>query len=462
MNLCLRDVRENEVFTDNNEYSRLMRSAYLYQLINVGITLLMIPMLLRYLDVNGYVVWSLFATFGGITLQMENAIQNVSAREIAKRFHLQSRDMMPNVVAKLRKVYLILSAIVLGPLLVVGLLYMNFVAHKSIAGNWSFEWIVFAAAYAINYYFGVNNSILLGMNRIGVYSNINSITRSLNFVLTFGFLKLGLSVMGICMSFMSSVMVGCALIYRAAKMTLAEFGVSYADKANVIDHDDDIHRTKKIGYYTIYTFAAFVFYKGMLLVAAAIFPNTIVSGYGLTLQAYTLLTTLALVPTQVWLGRLVAAITSGKKNDIVKELAITIWVVNIIFIMGIGGLVIFGEMLLILIGSKVSLLEPLNVIIIGVAFLVEINIFVLANFLIIKNSYGFVRIYVAVGAGGSAVGILVALVMWESVTPLIVAPLVVQAVLSLPIVFKSVCQSIQYSRRQLLGDIFLRAWRRAR
>ena len=37
-------------------------SALLYQTINMLVVILMLPLLLRYLDVNGFILWSIFAT----------------------------------------------------------------------------------------------------------------------------------------------------------------------------------------------------------------------------------------------------------------------------------------------------------------------------------------------------------------------------------------------------------------
>ena len=108
-----------------------MRSAYLYQTINLLLTILMIPILLHYLDVNGFILWSIFTTLGGVTLQLESAIQVVSVREIAREYHSGCINGLQDAVKKAKKAYRILSLVVLVPFLMAGFFYLNFVSGSA-------------------------------------------------------------------------------------------------------------------------------------------------------------------------------------------------------------------------------------------------------------------------------------------------------------------------------------------
>jgi hypothetical protein len=418
-----------------------MRAAYLYQAINLLIVILMVPLLLRYLDINEYVLWSIFTTFGGITLQFENAIQMVSVREIAREYHSGNASTLQAAIQKAKSAYTTLSASVLVFVLTFGFLYLHYVAREKLGDQGSSEWLIFISAYVINYYFGINNSILLGMARISRFNIIISQTRIINFLCTYFLLKAGFSIMGICLSFIFSVLVSCAIINRAAKKSLNRYLASpeaifqsdakfeYSDSSNIIKH-------------TFYMLASFALYKGGFLVATKIFPADVIASYGLALQANTMLSALALVPVQVWLRNLVSAIASGNREQMFHELALTIIIANTIFVAGSVMVAIFGNMLLLLIGTKVALPNNTMLFLIGLAFLVELNIFLFINFLVTAGNYKFVRIYLSSSVIGVVSVIFLTWLSNSSLATLIVFPLCFQLFLCLPMIIRMICKEL--------------------
>ena len=251
-----------------------MRAANLNQAINLLVAILMVPMLLRYLGLGEYILWAIFTTFGGITLQIESSIQILSVREIAKQHHANDGAGVQRAVRRARKAYAMLAAGVLVPFLIAGFLYLTYPASGKVGSHWGLEWIVFTVAYAINYFFGANNSILLALGRVDIFNYVNSLTRSMNFVGSLLLLRAGLSVMGVCISFAVSVVVGCSLIAIAARKSLretarADAGVDsgYSQPGGVAAAD--------LARYTLFTFFSFALYKGGVLVAASLFPKNV-------------------------------------------------------------------------------------------------------------------------------------------------------------------------------------------
>ncbi len=430
-----------------------MHSAYLYQIINLSVAILLVPLLLRYLDVSGFVLWSIFTTFGGITLQLENAIQMVSVREIAREYHSGNVVSLQAAIRKARAAYTILSAFVLVPFLVLGLLYLNYVASEKLGHHGSIEWLIFVSAYALNYYFGTKSAILLGMARVARYNNVNSLTRIINFIGTYLLLGMGLSVMGVSLSFAFSVMITCILMSYSARKTLENYSASKEIPIRPdakFEHANSSNTLK----YTFYMLASFILYKGGLLIATMIFPADVVGAYGLTLQAYTMLSTLAIVvPFQVWLHRLVSAVTTGSQENTLRELAVGMLIANTIFVAGAVLLALFGNMLLVLIDSEVMLPDEMNLFLIGLAFLVEMNIFLLVNFLIIANNYEFVRVYVIISLFGVASAIILTWLTRSSIATLIVVPLGLQALLCLPLIFRITCRELAITPMIFVGQL---------
>ncbi len=429
-----------------------MPAAYLNQVINVAVAILMVPLLLRYLDVSEFVLWSIFTTFGAITLQFESAIQSVAVREIAREHHSGNAVTLRAAIFKAKRAYTALSACVIAPFLAVGILYLSYVGSTRLEMQGSVEWILFICTYALNYYFGANNSILLGMARITGYSNINSLTRVLNFVCTYLLLKAGLSVLGICLSFASSVLIGCILMSHAARQTLKNHYVSRETQVR-LDREFNDADSSNIVKHTLYSLLSFAVYKSGLLIATTIFQKDIVASYSLALQAYTILSALALVPLQVWLPKLVNAITLGNRQKMLYELAVSILAADIVFIAGAVLFVLFGNMLLALVGSRVILADNMNLVLLCVAFLVELNIVLLVHFLATIGNYKFVEIYVATSLSG--IGLVIFLI-WASkisLVALIAVPLGFQALLCLPLIFRITCFELGITPMMFLGQL---------
>ena len=123
-------------FSGSNKVCRpAMRAAYLNQSINLLIVILMVPLLLKYLDLSEYILWGIFTTFGGITLQIENSIQILSVREISREYHTGNSEAVRHVVRRAKKAYSLLAAGVAGPFLVTVFLYLSYVAGEKVSAT---------------------------------------------------------------------------------------------------------------------------------------------------------------------------------------------------------------------------------------------------------------------------------------------------------------------------------------
>lgn len=425
-----------------------MRAAYLNQAINLLVAMLMVPMLLRYLGVGEYILWAIFTTFGGFTLQIESSIQILSVREIAKQYHSNDAVGVRRAVRRARKAYAMLAGGVIGPFLISGFLYLAYQASNKVGNHWVLEWSLFSAAYAINYFFGANNSILLALAKVDVYNYVNSFTRALNFAGSLLLLRAGLSVLGICISFAVSVAVGCALIAVAARRALhdavaAGDGVFASDAADGGAIQAGGVAAADLARYTAFTFFSFALYKGGVLVAVSMFPKSEVGAYSLTLQALTMLSALALVPIQIWLARFVKAIVAGRRNEVIRELAHTFLYANLVFIGGTIGLALFGNVLLRSIGARVMLPGAVDLLIVAAAFLVEINLFILVNLLVTKRRFEFVKLYVACVSVGLSLALCTVWLSHDLIFSLVIVPATVQTLVCAPLLIKRACAELE-------------------
>jgi len=427
-------------------------SAYFNQFVNLMVTVLLVPVLLHHLDIADFVIWAIFTTFGGISQQIESAVQIVTVRDIARERHPTQSSSLVAAVGRARQAYLLLALGAILVMLPIGSIYLHYVASDSLDRAYSLEWNLFVLSYAVNYYYGINNSVLLGCGQVATFNNINSLSRLVNLSLTFLLLTLGYSVLGLCASFAGSVLLGCVLNAWAARRALAEQGAQ-TGPATVAFAEESRSLLLNIARYTPYTLASFLVFRGSVLVGAALFTSEVMGEYSLTLQTCAMLSLLAAVPVQVWLGRLVKAMSAGTTSDVAREARRTMFAANGVYAVAFLGVAIAGNSMLALIGSNISLLTGVPFLLVGLAFYIELNIFLLVAFLVTAKNYRFVTPYVGAVAAGIAMATLTACFTRELVASMIVLPLVIQSAVALPIVFRMFCSQLGMSRSGFLAEI---------
>jgi hypothetical protein len=405
-----------------------MYSAFFFQIVNAFITLLMLPLFLHYLNVQEYVIWSLFATFGGMLLQIEAAIQAVSIREISKAFNRSNKVTLKDAIARSNSAYKGLAFTTLIPCMILGIIYLNYFFHNPPDFKIYLAWIVFISAYSLNFYCGINNSILISVGKISALSNINSFTRVSNFLLNTITLKLGYSIIGISTSFLMSVILGVSLVLKKKSLLMNRFNFDQF-KGKVLKFHQGAFKK-----YASYSLVSFLLYRCSLFIAASKLPDNEVAGFGLSLQLITFLLVLSFVPIQVWLNDLVIAINSKNKEKILREIVKTFFYANSIYIVGSIIIFLFGKEILQFFNSNVSFLNTSIMSALFVAFFVELNIALFASYLTTEEHYSYVNIYLATSFFSLSIISIYIYTYNIQLNMLIFVPLFFQSIVCLPLI----------------------------
>lgn len=408
-----------------------MRAAYAFQVVNIFVSILAVPLLLRYLSVSEYVLWSLFTTLGSVTLQLQNGIQPVAVRGLARHFHEENGRALLDTLAVAHNNYLKLVGLVCGPLLILGYFYLNHLALGRSSSQINIAWTLFVAAYGVNYFFASNSAILLGMASIVEYNAINTFTRLLYIVSMFTFLALNFGLLGICAAFATSVVAGVALTVVFAHRRLDQFLISTSARAQ-----GDLSAKPPEGKtwtYVGYSILSYLLYNGMLLIAALLFPSRLVASYGLSLQTVSLISAFAQVPLQVWLNSVVRAISNGDGFEIRRQLLRSLVLGNSIMLAGVVLLLCFGNLLVALLASKLHFVSWLELSALFFAFLIEFNILVLASFLVCYHNFKFVRYYLRSAVPSMLAAGISAWLTHELLLSLVLVPMTIQAIFCLPV-----------------------------
>lgn len=408
-----------------------MRAAYLFHLVNLLVSVAMVPVLLGGLSVADYAIWLAFLTIGNATIQIQNAVQSVVVKDISRAYHGTSVPHFRNARRRTRRAYLGLVALVLGPVMAGGFVYLDAIGASSDVAPTGVAWVIFILAFASVYLCGPYNALLIGTGHVGRQNNINTLTRLIQLAGVMAALAAGYGILGLSVAFAVATMSGSALSALAARGVGGPIGEAAAERSGRAPP-----RSSILGY-ICFAAAAYGLYNGMYLVVAAHVSRDTAASYGLSIQIATLLLAVATAPFNVWLARLTRAVARGDGEAAAAEVARTFLVVNLVFATGFAGLMVLGAPLLELIGADMRLPSHRHLALVGVAFMIEANILVLVNYLMVRGDFGFVRPYVAGAVVGTALGVLTA--RWTGyVYAFIALPALVQGCVALPLLSRRV------------------------
>jgi len=401
-----------------------MWGAYLFQLTNLVAAMLIVPVLLLRLGADEYALWLLFASIMGAATQVQNGIQGVAVKQIAIGFHLGDREDFLSEIGRAQRHYRLFAFIILGPVLILTTLY--FQLTQNISHENTVAWLILITSYAISYVYTPNNVILMATDRVGLNGTINTISRLIFFLLTVLIIYYYPSLVAPCVALSVAVVSGAGLNTLYARRQVARF---FPDR---ISFPIPAYRGN-VRKYTAFTFSSFMLYTGALTIIAPLFPDRTAS-YGLALQMSALTATMSIVPAQVWLARLVRSNHHGAQ----RELRLTLVVCNGLFLLGYGSILALAPILLRLIGADITLPGTGVLILMGTAFLVELNIAVLANHLTASADYSFAVRCAIVAAATLTAGTIIAALSGLVWLGFLVVPTLVQAVYTLPFMFRKI------------------------
>jgi hypothetical protein len=384
-----------------------------------------------------------FTPIGGVTLQLESAIPTLMVRRVAPRFAAADMPGLRLEESRARVSFWKLSALVALVILPVGWLYMqHVVAEPGTAIRWQEAWLTFCLGYVVNYLFGRNNVLLMGTARTDSFYRIGTFSRALNIGLTFAALVAGLGLLGVSASFLVSVLVNVVAISCVAgnARRMADAGCADAPmealpavQPGLRAGGGGLPDETGLARYTLFTLAIYLLYRGTFLLVVGRLDAPDASAYGLALQAFAILGSVAIIPVHVRLHVLARALHDQNAGIEPRELVRAIGFAVVAMLSGLVGVALAGPPLLALIGSDVGL-PPLPLLaLLAAAFLVEALILVIVNLLVLRRDLGFVIPYVILVLAGLAAGIAALAAGADAAIALLAMPLLVQAIVSLPL-----------------------------
>lgn len=414
--------------------------SYLGQLTNVGVGILMLPLLLAFLSADEFLLWSLFTSIGGVFLQLETAIQSIFVRSIAARSH-GSAFLFEESIQNARRTYRFFAVIAYIALIGGGGLYFASIALTDNMAQWPLQWLLFSTTYFVNFLFGYNNCVLIAAERTTQFNVNNMISRLINLALMAILFVNGETIFALVISFAISVGIGCVSNRQTAATVTRHIGAILS--ANPTEPGVSQPRLVEIILFALFLGLSYWLYRIVLLTTAATSSNhSKTASFALALQLFAIFVTLALTPVQMRVAPLVSALNKNAFPEAALEFARIHLLVNLGIVASVGGLAAISPMMMRYVLIDVPWPSLPMIAALFFAFLVEINLQAMANIFIARRQYSFLKAYCISTGVALVVGLLLALWARASISTVIFGVAIIQFTIATPSFVKILLKTV--------------------
>lgn len=386
---------------------------YAAQILNIGLGLIMLPVVVRYMSSAEVGLWFVFVTLISFAQLLELGFQPTLARNVAyvyagtqklTAFGLQENangnlniSLLAALVGASRWIYrwvAFLAALVLlvgGTLYIAKLLPAEQDSTEVLAG-----WFVFVIGNIINFYYGYLNALLQGRGDVTMANKVVIASRSIQVLLGVIMVMAGFGLLGLGIASLLSTIVSRILARRYV------FSRHHPEMSGLTANKDEVKSLVKILWHNASRFGVvflgvFLIWRANILIAASYLGLTDAASYGLAIQIFFLLNTIATVPFNLSLPRLSALRAQNKPEQVYQVFSTLLVSALLIYLVAALMVLFFGNYFLNVIGSATKLPNDLVLLGMVVVFLLEINHGTCSGFITTGNQIPFVRAAVITG-----------------------------------------------------------------
>ncbi len=357
------------------------------QALQYGAALLLLPLIATRLSPTQIGIWFVFVTIQALSSLIDFGFQPNIARAFAAAFAgapellregvSSATGDRPNLVLarqilqSARKLYLALALVVLALLLTVGTIYITSLAKGEplALGPTQIAWFIFATGVAVNLYFLWAAPLLMGSGRI--YQNYLSVI-----IIKGGFaitgaaaLLAGGGLIALAAANFLSVSLGGIFLLIVLRPVLAE--LKTVDAPDAGDTLGSLwYNSSRTGLVMV---GGFLINRANVLIFSTFVGLTESARYAFTLQVLSAAMAVAQLPTMVAVPRMTALRVQGEVGTLARLFLTRHAVLLVLFTIAALSIGIIGPWALHLIGSRISLLPPLEYGLFSIILLLELN-----------------------------------------------------------------------------------------
>jgi len=382
---------------------------YLAQFFSIASGIIVLPLILRMLSAEEIGMNYLMLTIGslvalfdfGFSPQFGRNITYVfsGAQELKKEGIINACSetginyrLLSTMIATAKFVYRRLALFSLVIMLTLGSLYIYRITNGfTNINNSFFIWLVYSLSVFFNIYYTYYSSLLIGKGMIMESRKALVYSRVIYIILVFLFLFLEFGLLGIAIAnliapFINRMISHFYFFTKELKKEINRFDISKEEKINLFQII--WHNAQKMGLVVISTYAI---RKSSLFFAGLFLPLKDIASYGLMLQLGELILIVSSTLFTIYAPKFASLRVLNNTDKLFKELAFTMNIYYILFILGFICLVIFVPWLLFLVKSN-TVLPAVNIFVLYLLIVfLEGNHSNFASYILSGNSVPFVK-----------------------------------------------------------------------
>lgn len=377
------------------------------QALQYGVALMMLPFVVTRLPPAEVGIWYIFVTVQGLALLSDFGFQPTIARAFASAYagaaEIQTHGLaeeavgdpnyllMGRLLKAARILYLGMAVSVLMLLLTAGTAYVHHIAIGQVRDLHRVEiaWLVFACSTATYLYLTWVSPLLLGTGRITQNYLFVIASRGGFALIAIAALLLGGGLLGLAIANLVANIFARLIAQVMARPILGAIRV----------HDTKQQSVRSVlralwpnaGRMGLVSVGGFLTTRWNVLVLSMFVGLAPSGSYAISLQILTALGMVAMLPTQVALPQIVGLRVQGALGGLRRLLQERVLFYLLVYVVGAAMLVLIGQGLFQLIGSKVQLLPRPLLALLAVVMLLELNHSNFAFIITTGNKVPFVR-----------------------------------------------------------------------
>lgn len=387
--------------------------SYLSRVLNIGVGILILPIILKKLTPEELGIWYVFLAitalitlldFGFLPTLQRNigyifkGASSIEAEGTPKNFNLNiNYQLLYDTIYASKRLYHRISILMFLILSTVGSYYIySLVKNLNNSMEIMEAWILYLFSLCLNFYFYYYTALIKGKGLIGESEKITVISRLTFIVVCYVlfYFNYGLKTLAIANLFSIFILrILSKKIFYTLEIKQNLRGISVKNK-NILKLM--MVNAKKVG---IVSIGGFLLAKGNTFVVSEYFSLDIVGKYGLTMQVFSILLGVTGTIYQIYTPEFYEY---RLKNDTLKlkEKYILCYIINLLlFILGIIGIIFILPYLLKFLGKKGSLLTQAQLMFMSFCFLLESTHANAAFILSTKNYIPYVKAGIFSGIG---------------------------------------------------------------
>ena len=367
-----------------------MKSAFVFQGLNLGVSIGILLIALIFLNTDDYLLWILFTTIGSGLINLESALNVVSTRTISRAW--LDRSPYLATVRLVGRGYAQFSSVGSIFMAVSGGLYLTSIDYGGAEHGWLLPWLGFCLAYFIYYLTSYRSCQLVATGNISTFTGIGSLGRLINLAIAAALAWAGYGLLGLSIAVLASFALTGLLLELAARKSIRQMAPAEAVEPARLTVGMLLRRSAMQAAFAV---SSYFLYRGVFLYLSTIMPSAMdAASLGLAIQIYGFLLILAAVPLNMRIAPLIAAGRTGNPAAIAAELGHLGKLVNLAFIVASAGLILVGPEIFKFIPTLAATLPPRSTLaVLAACFWLEANILIFVNMWLAIDRFDFVRLY---------------------------------------------------------------------